>query len=134
MHAMKARGFMFFLLGLASSGIGCRRQLGRPNSVGCDTDGIVSSGTVAHPDAGDLAAEIVQSGCQDCGAKARPGAQSGSPCSAASVCAEACCVCPGSSPRLFYRARVCDSGRCAPPSTACTASRLTLVPDVCGSQ
>src|SRR3954469_21260543 len=128
--ATKARWFAVLLLGSAPAVLSCRRDSGRSEAA-CQGAGIVSSRTATLPDGGELAAQIVQSGCGDCAGEVRPGAAPGSPCGAASVCLETCCLCPRSSPKSYYRARVCGAGRCADPAFACEAARLSIRPDVC---
>ena len=108
---------------------GCGRTPGpMPEHTACERDGIVSSRVSQRPDAGDLAAEIVQT-CADCQSRVRPGAPPGSPCTAASVCREFCCNCMNSLEKS-YRARVCDAARCA-GREACALARAGIRPDVC---
>ena len=128
----KAHWFALPLSGLAQLAqlaLGCQRAP-RPllDQAACEREGIVSSRVSERADAGDLAAEIVQT-CADCRTKARPGAPPGSACSAASVCRESCCRCPNSLVKN-YRARVCDAAHCAGPE-ACVSARAGIKPDVC---
>ena len=128
----KADWFVPLLRGLALLAVlapGCRRSPGPlPERTSCERDGIVSSRVSERPDAGDLAAEIVQT-CADCQSSVRPRAPPGSPCTAASVCSEICCKCPNLLDK-YYRARVCDAARCA-GAEACALARAGISPDVC---
>ncbi|HEY0464708.1 MAG TPA: hypothetical protein VGC79_10885, partial [Polyangiaceae bacterium] len=85
MRTTKAHWFALPLRGLAPLALlalGCRRA---PSPLleqaSCEREGIVSSRVSERADAGDLAAEIVQT-CADCTASARPGAPPGSACGA----------------------------------------------------
>jgi len=125
----KAHWFALCLSGLPVLALACgRAPAPTSEQATCARAGIVSSRVGERADGGDLAVEIVQT-CADCQADARPGAASGSPCSAASVCQEMCCKCPNSFEKT-YRARVCDGARCAGVE-ACALARAEIRPDVC---
>ena len=129
-HTMKATWFRALLCGLAALQIDCRKDP-QPAAEGfCTNDGVVSSRHLERAGTGEVAAEIVQA-CGDCSHSTRPGAPPGSPCTAASVCREACCECPNSFTKN-YRARACDSGHCA-GENACSLARSSIRPDVCQS-
>jgi len=96
-RSTKAHGFarrssrLSLLAAVASAALACRRAPSvELEPAACEREGIVSSRVSERPDAGSIAAEIVQT-CADCRARVRPGAPPGSACSAASVCQEQCC-------------------------------------------
>jgi hypothetical protein len=130
-RASKARYFASLLVALALAALGCSRERGASAGAACETEGIVGTRTQTGADGGEVAAEIVQAGCRDCAQKTRAGAPALSPCGAASVCAEACCACQGSTPKIHFRARVCSAGQCADARTACALARAAIEPDVC---
>ena len=129
-HTTKAPWFGALLCGLAALPLGCRKEPPPAPEGFCSNDGVVSSRSLESVTQGNVNAEIVQK-CGDCRHNTRPGAPEGAPCSAASVCAEACCDCPNSFTKS-YRARVCEAGHCAGQRT-CDLSRAAIRPDVCAS-
>ncbi|HEX3773107.1 MAG TPA: hypothetical protein VHV51_01515 [Polyangiaceae bacterium] len=132
-RASKARYFASLWIALGLAALGCGRLRRASAGAACDSAGIVSTRTQTNADDDQVAAEIVQAGCDDCAQKTRPGAPAVSPCGAASVCAEACCACPGGAPKTYFRARVCSAGQCADALTACALARATIEPDVCSA-
>lgn len=129
--ATKAPGIVALTAAAALLALACRKAPESGPHAECTGDGIVSSRSVSRPGSGELAVEIVQS-CEDCEAKRRPGAPAGSPCSAASVCAEQCCKCSKGRDNSF-RARACDAARCL-GEEACSAARRMIRPDVCAAE
>jgi hypothetical protein len=129
--ATKAPWFVFLWCGFAALSSACRHGSSTADAPLCEDDGVLSSRRDLLPSGAELAAEIVQNSCERCAPERRAGAPPGSPCSAASVCAEFCCECPNTSPVIGYRARVCDSGACANAKAACEEGRKTIRPDPC---
>jgi hypothetical protein len=129
--ATKAPWFVSLWCGLAALSTACRHDTTTAGAPFCEDDGVVSSRRDSLPSGAELAVEIVQNSCEPCGPKQRAGAPPGSPCSAASVCAEFCCECPNTSPTVGFRARVCDSGGCADAKAACEEARTTIQPNPC---
>ena len=87
----------------------------------CAHAGVV---TAIDRDAGGslLRAEAVRAGCAACPTAERR-APPEAPCSAASVCSQVCCDCPGG--RARYLARVCLDDRCVGAERACAALRAS---------
>ena len=127
----KATWFGFVLCALAALPVACRRAPAEADAPICGNDGVVSSRRDTSADGREMAVEIVTNGCRDCSLSVRAGALPGSACSAASVCAEFCCDCAGTSPLLRYRARVCAAQHCADQKTACEMAKATISPDIC---
>jgi hypothetical protein len=127
----KAAWLGLALCALAALLLGCRRGPAQAGAPICANDGVVSSRHDIGADGYEIAAEIVTNGCRECSQAARGGALPGSPCTAASVCAEFCCDCAVTSPDLRYRARLCRAGSCADRKTACALARAAIFPDIC---
>ena len=77
----------------------------------CLLEGTVHVGT---RDAGEFS--YVREGCGECGPLKR-GVAAGGACTAAKVCSDLCCGCPGSP--SVYRGRVCARGVCAAKKAGC---------------
>jgi hypothetical protein len=76
-----------------------------------------------------VAAELVELGCEGTGGAPGQRSPAGAPCTHHSVCTPALCRCDGPG---AYLARACVDGRCADAALACSIVPETVGQDVCG--